>query len=313
MAACQVEGKSVLRKRPVLGMALVLILAAVGCGPPVLAVRHRLAPDLPIPAGAARVRLGEFTVADGPEDGYAAFVAERLTERLDASGGYGVATREATGPADLVVGARLGIQTKDVEQPRTVRRLNPDTRQMEIFDVPGLLRTVEVLAAFDVQTMRTGRTLSVEARRSYRSTDDPRTRGPLGLERPDDPANVPAAERIVRELLDACVKEFVGMLTPREVAARIPLRPAPGPNGAKGLEAARRGEYAAAVGHFKDALQAKPDNANLLFDLAAVSECAGELQAALELYRKVQALTDDRDVAAHEGAVRVARAVSLSE
>ena len=299
-----------LRVRPVLGMALVLILAAVGCGPPVLAVRHRLGPDLPIPAGAARVRLGEVTVADGPADGYAAFVAERLTERLDASGGYGVATREARGSADLVVGARLGMETKDVEQPRTVRRLNPDTRQMETFDVPGLVRTVEVLAAFNVQVVRTGRKIGVETRRSYRSTGDPRTRGPLGLDRPDDPANVPAAEMVVRELLGACVEEFVGMLAPGEVTARIPLRPAPGPSGAKGLEAARRGEYAAAVGHFKDALKAKPDDANLLFDLAAVSECAGELQAALELYRKVQAFTGDRDVAVHEGAVRAARAAA---
>lgn len=299
-----------LRVRPVLGVALVLILAAVGCGPPVLAVRHRLVPDLPIPAGAARVRLGEFTVADGPADGYAAFVAERLAERLDASGGYGVATREVREPADLVVDARLGIQTRDVEQPRTVRRLNPDTRQMEIFDVPGLVRTVEVLAAFDVQVVRTGRTVGVETRRSYRSTDDPRTRGPLGLERPDDPANVPAAEMVVRELLDACVKEFVGMLAPGEVTARIPLRSAPGPSGAKGLEAARRGDFAGAIAHLEEALKANPRNVDLLFDLAAVSECAGELEAALELYRKVQELTGDRDVAAHEGAVRVARAAS---
>ena len=302
-----------LRVRPFLGMALVLILAAVGCGPPVLAVRHRLAPDLPIPAGAARVRLGEFTVADGPADGYAAFVAERLTERLDASGGYGVATREATGPADLVVGARLGIQTKDVEQPRTVRRLNPDTRQMEIFDVPGLVRTVEVLAAFDVRVERTGRKIGVETRRSYRSTDDPRTRGPLGLERPDDPANVPAVETIVRELLDSCVKEFVGMMTPGEVTAHIPLRPAPGPSGAKGLEAARRGEYAAAIAHFEEARNANPRDRDLLFDLAAVSECAGELQAALELYREVQELTGDRDIVAREGAVRAARAAASTD
>ena len=302
-----------LRKRPVLGMALVLILAAVGCGPPVLAVRHRLAPDLPIPAGAARVRLGEFTVADGPADGYAAFVAERIAERLEALGGYGFATREAREPADLVVGARLGIQARDAEQSRTVRRLNPDTRQMEIFDVPGLVRTVEVLAAFDVRVERTGRKIGVETRRSYRSTDDPRTRGPLGLERPDDPANVPAAEMIVRELLDACVKEFVGMLAPREVTARIPLRPAPGPSGAKGLEAARRGDYAAAIAHFEEALKANPRNMDLLFDLAAVSECAGELEAALELYREVQALSGDRDVAAHEGAVRVARAAGSTD
>ena len=297
----------------VLGLAFLLVAAAVGCAPPALAVRHRLAPDVPIPAGAARVRLGEFAVAAGPNDAYAAFVAERLTARLEAGGAYTVATREATGPADLVVVAGLRMETKDVEQSRTVRRLNPDTRQMEIFDVPGLVRTVEVLAAFDVRVERTGRKISVETRRSYRSTDDPRTRGPLGLDRPDDPANVPAAETIVRELLDACVKEFVGMLAPGEVTARIPLRPAPGPSGAKGLEAARRGEYAAAVGHFKDALKTNPDDANLLFDLAAVSECAGELQAALELYRKVQKLTGDRDVAAREGAVRAARAAASTD
>jgi len=303
----------VFRVTVVLGLALLLVAASAGCAPPVLAVRHRLAPDLPIPVGAARVRLGAFTVADGPADGYAAFVVERLTEHLEAGGAYTVATRDPASPADLVVGARLGVETEDVEQPRTVRRLNPDTRQMEIFDVPSLVRTVEVLAAFNVRVERTGRKIGVETRRSYRSTADPRTRGPLGLERPDDPANVPAAERIVRELLDACVKEFVGMLAPREVTARIPLRPAPGPSGAKGLEAARRGDYAGAIAHFKEALKANPRNMDLLFDLAAVSECAGELQAALKLYREVQALTGDRDVAAHEGAVRVSRTAASAD
>lgn len=296
------------RVRPVLGMALVLILAAVGCGPPVLAVRYRLAPDLPIPAGATHV--GVFAVTAEGEDAYATFIAETLTERLEAGGAYTVVTCDPAGPADLVVGTRVRVETEDVEQSRTVRRLNPDTRQMELFDVPGMVRTVEVLAAFNVQVGRTGRKIGVETRRSYRSTDDPRTRGPLGLDRADDPANVPAAETIVRELLGACVEEFVGMLAPGEVAARIPLRPAPGPSGAKGLEAARRGEYVVAAGHFKDALKTNPDDANLLFDLAAVSECAGELQAALELYRKVRELTGDRDVAAHEGAVRVARAAA---
>ena len=297
----------------VLSLALFLVSAAAGCGPPLLAVRHRLAPDLPIPEGAARVRLGEVAVADGPADGYAAFVAERIAAGLEASGAYGVTTREATGPADLVVGARLRIQAGDAEQSRTVRRLNPDTRQMEIFDVPGLVRTVEVLVAFDVRVERTGRKIGVETRRSYRSTDDPRTRGLLGLERPDDPANVPAVETVVRELLDACVKEFVGMLAPREVAARIPLRPAPGPSGAKGLEAARRGDYAGAIAHFEEALKANPRNVDLLFDLAAVSECAGELEAALKLYREVQELTGDRDVAAHEGAGRVGRAAASAD
>ena len=295
----------------VLGLALILVAAAVGCGPPVLAVRHRLAPDLPIPAGATRV--GVFAVTAEGEDAYAAFVAETLTERLEAGGAYTVVTHDPAGPADLVVGTRLGVETKDVEQSRTVRRLNPDTRQMELFDVPGLVRTVEVLAVFDVQILQIGRTISVETRRSYRSTADPRTRGPLGLERPDDPANVPAVEMVVRELLGACVEEFVAMLAPGEVAARIPLRPAPGPSGAKGLEAARRGEYTAAIAHFEEARKAYPRNVDLLFNLAAVSECAGELQAAIKRYREVQALTGDQDVAAHEGAVRVARAAGSAD
>ena len=283
-----------------------LLLGAGGCAPPVLTVRHTFGPDLPIPRGSARVALADFTVTDGPADEYGPLLGQAVAERLQVGGPYTVV---AEGPADLAVGAEVSIAAQDIETTRTVRRWKPEARCMETIEVPALVRTASVRATFEVRQADGERLAAAEVPATYRSTQDPRTRGPLGLDRGDDPANIPPADTIVRELLASCADRFVEMLRPREATVRISLRPAPGADAAKGLEAARRGKYEAAAEHFREALRSAPQNADLLFNLGAVLEADGRFPDALAAYEQAVHAAEE-DVAAAEGAARARRAIA---
>jgi len=180
---------------------------------------------------------------------------------------------------------------------------------METIEVPALVRTASVRATFEVRQADGERLAAAEVPATYRSTQDPRTRGPLGLDRGDDPANIPPADTIVRELLASCADRFVEMLRPREATVRISLRPAPGADAAKGLEAARRGKYEAAAEHFREALRSAPASADLLFNLGAVLEADGRFPDALAAYEQAVHAAEE-DVAAAEGAARARRALA---
>jgi hypothetical protein len=148
---------------------------------------------------------------------------------------------------------------------------------------------------------------AAETRQSYDSTDDPRTRGPLGLDRADGPAHVPPTQTIVRELLTACVETFAEMIRPREVVARLPLRGTLNAEGRNGLAAAGREDFAEAVRHLAAAVEAEPKNSDLRFNLAACAEAGGDLAAALAAYEAADRRSAGRDRQAAEGAQRVRR------
>jgi len=154
--------------------------------------------------------------------------------------------------------------------------------------------------------------VTVEVRRSYDSPADPRVRGPLGLERPDDPQRVPPAEQVLRELLTECVEAFCRMVAPVELVARVPLRPAASRQGAAALDAARVGDFQAAIGRLQAAVEAAPNDANLRFNLAVVCEAGGEFEAALSHYQAVVKQAEGRDPLADEGARRLRRVLRMA-
>jgi len=151
------------------------------------------------------------------------------------------------------------------------------------------------------------RLFTIETRRSYTSPEDPRVRGELGLDRPDDPARVPPADDILKELLAQCADEFFDMISPREVTADVPMRGTWNADGSAGLKAAEAGDFAAAVGHLEAAVAAEPKDVNLLFNLAAACEAAGNLEEALAHYKAVVERTQGQDAVAAEAAQRVER------
>jgi len=284
---------------------------AIGCAPPVVSVRHVMPGDVALPETARSLAVQEFTVASGPQGPFGAMAAERLAKRLAGLGVYQVHdAKSADGArAEVTVGGILYIEARDQAAARTIRGMDPATHQPTSQQVPTLLRAVTVRADFDVKA-RGGRPIgAVETHARYSSSDDPRTRGELGLGRPDDPKAVPPLEMIVGELLDQCAETFTRMVAPTVIAASVPLRPVSGAEGNAGLAAARRGDFAEACRLLKAALDKSPDDVNLRFDLAAGQEAAGDLKAALGHYRKVWEASQQQDRAAREGVRRLERLV----
>lgn len=276
---------------------------AAGCAAPVVTVRHKLPAAVVIPGHDARMRVKGFSVKTGPKDAFADFAAGRLKQRLGESAGAG----NAANPEALVRGD-IHVTVRDAKATRRVRGRDGKTGDLTSHEVPTLIRTVKVRVDFVVTRASNGEELvTIETRRSYRSTADPRVRGELGLLRPDDPTHVPASETIVRELLAECIETFCAMIAPLEVVEQIPLRNAL--TGGEGFQAVRAGDWEAASRHFETAVAAAPSDVALVFNLAVTAEAAGKLQVALENYRAVQKLTDGQDRPAATGARRVERVI----
>jgi len=297
------------RTRPSAWAAAWVAAASVwfgGCGGPVVTVRHTLPAALPLPADVQMVRVRTFDVQPAGHRDVAALMTEALQKRLSRH--WAIDGDAATRAKAVHVGGTITLETKDVKGSRTVRRWTSDQREWVAVQVPTLIRSATVQVAFGA--FRPGakeRLLTVETRRSYTSPQDPRVRGELGLERPDDPARVPPTDQILKELIAHCAEEFVQMIAPREVAAEVPMRGTWNADGSAGLKAAEQGDLAASVGHLRAAVASDPKDVNLRFNLAAACEAAGNLEDALSHYKTVVERTNGKDAVAVEAVTRVER------
>jgi len=257
---------------------------ASGCAGPEVTVRHVLPADLPV-GREATVFVAPFKAVSGDRT-YADFAASELAGRLETSPSHRpVRSREDAG---LVVSADVRVRTDEDKGTRSIRRLDPAERKAERIDVATVVRTASVRVDFVVTDAKTGRRVAgAETRERYDSRDDPRARGGLGLDRPDNKAFLPELDTVVRELLIACVDTFCRMIRPREVAATVTLRHAAGEEAAKGLAAAGKGDFADAAEHLAVAAARQPKSNELKFDLAVCLEAAGRLREALTHYEAV--------------------------
>jgi len=297
-------------RSPCHAVILVLLLAGcTGCAGPVLTVRHVLPAAMPMPAGTKVVRVGTFTVAPAERQEAGGVLAEALRERLSACW-----TVVGNGPAPAKAARITGevcIETDDARGTRPIREYDDRTRTWIRRDVPTLVRTVSVHVTFRVARAGSAKpALTVETDRTYRSTNDPRVRGDLGLDRPDDPARVPPAAEVIRDLLTACAAEFAAMVAPQVVAVEVATRGTLDGQGRAGLAAAEEGNFDGAVARLSAAVNAHPDDAALRFDLAAVLEAAGRLEESLAQYRAVVKGSGGKDAEAVAAADRLARVIA---
>lgn len=277
----------------------------VGCRAPVLSITHVLPAAVPLDADVAALKVEPFTLREGRNEDLALFLAQvlqlRLAEYAERTG------RDPVGPS-ATVGGEIHVVITNTETQRPIRLWDPAGRQATTQIAPSLVRQADVIVVFAIGREGSGaEPVQVEVRRSYDSRNDPAVWGPLGLARPDDPAGVPEANDIVHMLLIECADALVAMIQPLEVHVELPLRWTRGPDASAGLTAARRGEYTQAVEHFQWAAADRGESVKVLFDLAAVAEAGGQLDMALENYRKVAELTENEDRLAVEGAERVER------
>ena len=289
---------------------MVLLLAGcAGCSAPVLSVRHALPAALPMPAGTEAVRVGRFSVTPAGEQAAAAVLVDALRERLSA---HWTVVGDGPAPAKAAeIAGDIRVVTDDARGTRPIRRYDQATGTWVSGEAPTLVRTASVRVTFRVaRPGSAGPAFTAETDRAYRSTDDPRVRGELGLGRPDSPDRVPPAEGVVRELLAACAAEFAGMVAPQAVTAEIATRGTLDGQGRAGLAAAEEGNLDEAVAHLSAAVDARPDDNALRFDLAAALEAGGQLDAALAHYKAVVERSGGKDAEAAAAADRVARVLA---
>jgi hypothetical protein len=293
---------------------LILVALTAGCSP-VVSVHHVLPGPLPLPEDVVMLRAEQFTVrsADGSKaDEHAAFLTAALNKRLGEGGWGGSASRQlAEIPAETVatVTGQVDLAWQDAAGQRLMRRRGAAGGQAGAVSVPTLVRTASVRVDFVVQRHGGAGLGTLEVRRTYSSAADPAVRGELGLERADDPVRVPSVDSITEALLADCADSFVRMVQRLLVSAEIKLRAVPGAAARAGMDAAGGGDFAGAVGHFTDAVQAAPDNAEAHFDLAAVAEGAGQLALAIKHYQAAaeKAPSAEPDAEAAESLARVRR------
>jgi len=293
---------------------------AAGCSPSV-SVRHVLPGALPLPPDVMLLRAGRFAVrtkAEGAAADYASFLKAALDKRLagvalDGSGAGGAAETPAAKVA--LVGGEVDVAVRNAAGERVGRRWNPATKKNEPQTLPTLVRTAEVRVTFTVARQGGQRLGAAEILRMYSSAADPAVRGELGLERADDPARVPSVDSIVQGLLTECAETFAHMAQPLVLSAEMQLRPAGGDSARAGMSAAAKEDYAAAVGHFRKAVEAARDNGDVRFDLAAVAEAAGQLELAAEQYQAAvdNAKAKEGDAEAKESLARVRRVIAAAK
>ncbi len=309
------KGKAMSRKPGLIALVGAWSLVGVGCGGPVVSIRHVLPPDFPAPYDVRNITCGQFVVVAGPEDTYGVKAAEMLSERLRQRTQPGPPPAGPSSESEPVsITGKLYVETKDRSGVRTIQVRDPRTSATGPRQVNYLIRTAAVRVDFVTTRVRDDFPVgTVLTRKTYSSLSDPRVRGELGMSRPDDPANVPDVETVVAELLAECVDEFCGMIRPYEVTATVPLHGTLDPRGREALAAAERGDYQAALTHCKAAAASHPGNPDLLFNLAVLEEAAGDLRAALAHYQEVARRTQGGDEPTQAAIDRIPRVLARRE
>jgi len=280
-----------------------VLVSAIGCSGPTVLVIHTLPAAVPVADLSSKFVPGSFTVEGQPNGKIASLAAKLLAEHMPET--WRRTSRQANG-STLEVAGLVHIKAEDRATKRGLLRRDAAGKELREVEVPSLVRRVCLETRFVVTQAGAPEPLvTVETRKSYDSTADPRVRGELGLSRNDDPEKVPPTDEIVTELLVECIQEFWQMVTPTVARKEIALKPVGGPDAAAGFRAVEAGDLASAVEHFRKAARAKPDEHNALFDLAVVREATGKLTEALEDFRQAAKLASSEDTEAAEGAKRV--------
>jgi len=281
----------------------VLIVAAAcgaaGCGGPTVTITHHLPGAVPMPDGVTSFRAGTLSLEGFSEGGITFTLTKMLGEKLKGLG--------RPGGSAVIVNAVARATVSETKGTARLRRWNAETRTLDAIELPALVRTVDVETDFTVTRPGGGEIVTVETRRSYSSAEDPRIRGELGLQRPDDPVHVPATGRVVRELVGECADALCRMLAPDEIPVELSMRPTWIREGRAGLAAAGKGDYGEAKKQFEAGLKRFPNSKPLWFNLGLAAEAADDLETALAAYDQLVTRSGGRDTEADEGATRTRR------
>lgn len=283
-----------------------------GCAPVNTTIAHTMPPAVPLADNAVPIRISLFTVKGSEDDRFGPLATEIVTQHMDPYW-HTVDSQSGSAMNVLKLGGNVSIETTESSGARIIRLWDRQAKALRDETVETLVRNVDVEVHFVVRSHPASVALAtIETRRSYSSSGDPRVRGELGLNRLDDPQLVPPADDIITKLITECAEEFWDMVTPLKVSRQETLRPAPGSESSAGLASARAGNMPDAMTHFSAAAETDPTNGDLRFNLGVAAEASGKLPQALAAYLAAVELSDGQDVEAEKAAQIVTRAIGTT-
>lgn len=296
----------------------VLVLAGgFGCENPQLTITHRLPGPAGLPTEYTAFQPGKCVLVGLEDTDLRNFTRTTLANQLQELASR---TTQWAQSENRPVSHRATVDTvftidiQDDKRSRQIEQGNPIKRNLKTSEVASLIRQVNLHAEFHIHPQTTSnQKVTLEVRRDYDSREDSRTRGPWGLQRPDDPKNVPAVNTIIRELIAGSIDAFYRMAAPLEIEASLQLKPVLNSPGQKGLKLTNAGKYAEAVTSFQAGLDRHPKNKNLQFNLAVAAEAAGQLNRALYAYQTLALSDPDKNSETHQAVKRVKRVIAIQK
>ena len=274
-----------------------------GCQEPTVTIEHVLPGPLDPPVDSLRADGSRFEIQGQGQGDLGDYLANSLNQQA------GQSWRPSPGREAIARAGRIGgtiyVQAKQSSGSRAVLGIS----QTQPRELPTASQRVHVRVVFVLSDEAGQKLLTYETNQRYDSAGDPRTRGELGLKRADDPANLLPLDGIVHELLDESGRSFIQALAPTVDREHIQLRSAVGTGGV--FRAAKQGQLAEALQQMRG-VAAKHPGAAADFDLAVLAEATGNLNEALEAYKRAAKTNGPTDAQAGRGVTRVEQVIARS-
>jgi len=129
--------------------------------------------------------------------------------------------------------------------------------------------------------------------------------------RNDDPAHVPPADEIINYLLGKAVEKFYNAVAPHFYVYEVKLSGVKSDAAKLGNDYAKAGNYEEAARSYKRGIVDEPEDHGAMFNLGVMKEIAGDLDGAMNLYRRAIQVKGKGDKKYMQAETRVRREMEI--
>lgn len=309
-----------------LSMPVLGVLGGCGESSKPFELSYKTPAKVEVPSSIKRVAVAEFTTKSGQKS-YAALAADDLVSCLDVTNAkfkrYELVDRRrldevlkerdlqiaiSDNSSALKVGKLADVQgiiygsIETYVRSQTVRRptisLSGKPTEKSV-----LQTTCGVSITFTMDDVNTGKTIvSRMFKADYDSEKAPS--GSVGSKIASEIGfggdNSPAVDKVMHDLIDDCVRQFVAVISTHDTVVKVTLESGKSKYVKEGNQFALMGEYSDALRKYQQAIQDKPDDV-AYFQAGLMYEGLKDFRGALEMYQKaIDAKVDKKYVEARK-------------
>ena len=181
---------------------------------------------------------------------------------------------------DAMIYGRVRVASHD---EHTFRRVyDPIAKRMKT--VPHLRRYCRVAVNFTLDDIQTGKVIvTISSTREY---DSDKSGGHSFSSMMGFSGKIPPADKVIMELINQCVHEFVNKISPHEYVVVEKLKRGKSKLVRAGNEFAAAGDFSTALKYYQDAFEMKPEDDGAMFNAGVICEAMGKMKEAAEYYNK---------------------------